>query len=213
MKKRKIKRNNKLIYLFGLLLIILGLFLLFRNFYDEKEQEQLEKDSIEEYYDNVEIKESEITYENKSIETQKKTTSKKTKKIDYVAVLKIPKINLTKGLVSKDNPLNNVKYGIEILANSSMPDKEKTNLIVASHSGTASISYFDKLDKLKINDNVFIDYKNKTYTYNIVNIYDVIKNGKVNLIYNKNKNNLILITCRRNTNKQIVIICELEEIK
>jgi LPXTG-site transpeptidase (sortase) family protein len=94
-----------------------------------------------------------------------------------------------------------------------MPDKEKTNLIVASHSGTASISYFDKLDKLKINDNVFIDYKNKTYTYNIVNIYDVIKNGKVNLIYNKNKNNLILITCRRNTNKQIVIICELEEIK
>ena len=213
MKKRKIKRNNKLIYLFGLLLIILGLFLLFRDFYDEKEQEQLEKDSIEEYYDNVEIKESEITYENKSIETQKKTTSKKTKKIDYVAVLKIPKINLTKGLFSKDNPLNSVKYGIEILANSSMPDKEKTNLIVASHSGTASISYFDKLDKLKINDNVFIHYKNKTYTYNIVNIYDVIKNGKVNLIYNKNKNNLILITCRRNTNKQIVIICELEEIK
>ena len=204
MKKRKIKRNNKLIYLFGLLLIILGLFLLFREFYDEKEQEQLEKDSIEEYYDNVEIKESEITYENKSVETQKKTTSKKTKKIDYVAVLKIPKINLTKGLVSKDNPLNNVKYGIEILANSSMPDKD---------SGTASISYFDKLDKLKINDNVFVDYKNKTYTYNIVNIYDVIKNGKVNLIYNKNKNNLILITCRRNTNKQIVIICELEEIK
>ena len=144
MKKRKIKRNNKLIYLFGLLLIILGLFLLFRNFYDEKEQEQLEKDSIEEYYDNVEIKESEITYENKSIETQKNTTSKKTKKIDYVAVLKIPKINLKKGLVSKDNPLNSVKYGIEILANSSMPDKEKTNLIVASHSGTASISYFDK---------------------------------------------------------------------
>ena len=213
MKKTKIKRKNNLIYLFGLSLIILGLFLFFRDFYNEKEQEQLEKTSIKEYYDNVKIKESEITYENKSAETQKKTTPKKNKKIDYVAVLKIPKINLTKGLVNKDNPLNNVKYGIEILANSSMPDKEKTNLILASHSGTASISYFDKLDKLKINDKVFIDYENKTYTYNVVNIYDVIKNGKVNLLYNKNKNNLILITCRRNTNKQIVVICELEKIE
>lgn len=209
--KRKIKNN--LIFVFGLLLIILGLFLLFKDYYSELEEEQIEKDSIKEYYDNVELKESEITYENKSIEKEKKTTSKKNKKIDYVAVLKIPKINLTKGLVSQDDPLNNVKYGIEILANSSMPDKEKTNLILASHSGTASISYFDKLDKLKITDKVFIDYKNKTYAYNVVNIYDVIKNGKANLIYNKNKNNLILITCRRNTNKQIVVICELEEIK
>ena len=209
--KRKIKNN--LIFAFGLLLITLGLFLLFKDYYSELEEEQIEKDSIKEYYDNVELKESEITYENKSIEKEKKTTSKKNKKIDYVAVLKIPKINLTKGLVSQNNPLNNVKYGIEILANSSMPDKEKTNLILASHSGTASISYFDKLDKLKITDKVFIDYKNKTYAYNVVNIYDVIKNGKANLIYNKNKNNLILITCRRNTNKQIVVICELEEIK
>ena len=209
--KRKIKNN--LIFAFGLLLIILGLFLLFKDYYSELEEEQIEKDSIKEYYDNVELKESEITYENKSIEKEKKTTSKKNKKIDYVAVLKIPKINLTKGLVSQDDHLNNVKYGIEILANSSMPDKEKTNLILASHSGTASISYFDKLDKLKITDKVFIDYKNKTYAYNVVNIYDVIKNGKANLIYNKNKNNLILITCRRNTNKQIVVICELEEIK
>ena len=209
--KRKIKNN--LIFAFGLLLIILGLFLLFKDYYSELEEEQIEKDSIKEYYDNVELKESEITYENKSIEKEKKTTSKKNKKIDYVAVLKIPKINLTKGLVSQDDHLNNVKYGIEILANSSMPDKEKTNLILASHSGTASISYFDKLDRLKITDKVFIDYKNKTYAYNVVNIYDVIKNGKANLIYNKNKNNLILITCRRNTNKQIVVICELEEIK
>ena len=209
--KRKIKNN--LIFAFGLLLITLGLFLLFKDYYSELEEEQIEKDSIKEYYDNVELKESEITYENKSIEKEKKTTSKKNKKIDYVAVLKIPKINLTKGLVSQDDPLNNVKYGIEILANSSMPDKEKTNLILASHSGTASISYFDKLDRLKITDKVFIDYKNKTYAYNVVNIYDVIKNGKANLIYNKNKNNLILITCRRNTNKQIVVICELEEIK
>ena len=209
--KRKIKNN--LIFAFGLLLITLGLFLLFKDYYSELEEEQIEKDSIKEYYDNVELKESEITYENKSIEKEKKTTSKKNKKIDYVAVLKIPKINLTKGLVSQDDPLNNVKYGIEILANSSMPDKEKTNLILASHSGTASISYFDKLDKLRITDKVFIDYKNKTYAYNVVNIYDVIKNGKANLIYNKNKNNLILITCRRNTNKQIIVICELEEIK
>ena len=51
--------------------------------------------------------------------------------------------------------------------------------------------------------------KDKTYTYKVVNIYDVDKNGKVEIKRNLSKTTLTLITCRHNTEKQIVMILEL----
>ncbi len=55
---------------------------------------------------------------------------------------------------------------------SDSPDVINGNVILASHSGTADISYFNNLDKLKISDEVLILYNGKTYQYKIVNIYD-----------------------------------------
>ena len=71
------------------------------------------------------------------------------------------------------------------------------------------VSYFRKLDQLVIGDSVSIDYKNQTYNYKVIDIYDIEKTGKAEIIKNKNTTTLTLITCRHNTNKQIVIICEL----
>ena len=129
-------------------------------------------------------------------------------KIKYIATIKIPKINLEKGLVDPQSYLNNIKYGIQILDGSEMPDKEKSNLILAAHSGTARISYFRNLNKMTVGDEVYINYRNNIYTYKVVRIYDVKKNGKANLIYSKNKSNLILITCRYKTDYQIIVVCE-----
>ena len=203
---KKMVKNN-LLFLIGLLFIIVGILILSFDYIKEESLNKIEEQSLKEYY----IEESEIKNEDTIIEEEKKKIStKKVEKINYIATLKIPKINLIKGLVDPSNYLNNIKYGIQILDGSSMPDKDKSNLILASHSGTARISYFKNLDKLSVNDLVFIDYKNKEYTYKVARIYDIDKNGKANLIYNKNKNNLILITCRYKTNKQIILVCELE---
>lgn len=206
MVKLKVKKKINLIFLIGLLFIILGFLLISFDYMKDKILNNVEEESIREYY----IKESEIEDEDTiSKEDEKTISTKKIEKINYIATLKIPKINLVKGLVDPSNYLNNIKYGIQMLDGSSMPDKEKTSLILAAHSGTARISYFKNLDKLSVDDLVFIDYKNKEYTYKVVRIYDIEKNGKANLIYNKNKNNLILITCRYKTNKQIILVCEL----
>ena len=105
--------------------------------------------------------------------------------------------------------MNDVKYNVEILDSSDMPDKENGNVILAAHSGNSKVSYFKNLDKLKIDDMVYIDYYNKTYNYKVVNIYDIEKTGKAKIIQNQNTNTLTLITCKEKTNKQIVIICEL----
>ena len=207
MVKQKVKKINLIFLIIGLLFIILGFFFILFDYLSNNYQEVIEQKALEDFY----IEESEVNDEvTISQEKEKKISTKKVEKINYIATIKIPKINLTKGLVDPSSYMNNIKYGIQILDGSSMPDIDKSNLILASHSGTARISYFKDLDKLSISDKVIINYKNNIYTYKVVRKYDIDKNGKANLIYNKNKNNLILITCRYKTNKQIIIVCELE---
>lgn len=202
------KRSKIVLFLLGLLFIKLGITLIVYKYIQDKYSDSLVEKAIEEYYSD-----EKIFYENEDEpqEETKKISTKNVDKINYIATIKIPKINLEKGLVDPSSYLNNIKYGIQILKDSSMPDKEKTNLILASHSGTARISYFKNLDKLVVGDEVIINYRNNIYTYKVARVYDVNKNGKANLIYNKNKNNLILITCRYKTNKQIILVCELEK--
>jgi LPXTG-site transpeptidase (sortase) family protein len=94
-----------------------------------------------------------------------------------------------------------------------MPDQRYGNVMLAAHSGNARVSYFKNLNKLEMDDNVSISYKGKIYNYKVVNIYDIEKTGKAQIIRNKNVSTLTLVTCRHNTNKQIIVICELVDIK
>ena len=207
MVNQRVKKINLIFLIVGLLFIILGFFFIIFDYLSNNYQEVIEQKALDDFY----IEESEVNNEiTITQEDEEKISTEKVEKINYIATIRIPKINLIKGLVSPSSYLNNIKYGIQILVGSKMPDEKKTNLILASHSGTARISYFKNLDKLSIDDEVIIDYKNNAYTYKVVRIYDINKNGKANLIYNKNRNNLILITCRYKTNKQIILVCELE---
>ena len=128
---------------------------------------------------------------------------------NYIAILKIPKINLTKGIYSKESYMNNVNRSIQIIEKSDYPDVVGGNFILAAHSGTARISYFRNLSKLSVEDKLSIDYNGKTYNYKVANIYSVEKTGKVEIKRNNSKTTLTLITCDDKTNKQIVVVCEL----
>lgn len=133
-----------------------------------------------------------------------------TKDNEYIMYLKIPKINLDKGLYSIDSNKNNVKYNIEILSKSNMPNEENSNLILAAHSGNGKNAYFNNLKKLSLNDEVNVFYDNIEYKYKVVDIYEINKTGKAVIRRNKNKNTLTMITCStKDRTKQIVIITEL----
>ncbi len=120
-------------------------------------------------------------------------------------ILEIPLINLKQEFYPNDKIKNDVNKNIEVISGSSMPEGNG-NLILASHSGNSSISYFKNLDKLKINDIAYIHYKNKRYKYIIKDIYDVLKTGYVTIKRDKTKQTLTLITCKKNTNMQTVYI-------
>ena len=201
MERRK-RKNKSWLYIIGSLIFLCGAGLIFYDYYSEQKINIQEQEAIEEFYEEERITDS-IEEPQKIEEVEEQT------KVNYIAILKIPKIKLERGLVEPSSYLNNVKYNLQWIDGSSMPDQVNGNVIIAGHSGSARVSYFRKLDQLVIGDSVSIDYKNKTYNYKVVDIYDIEKTGTAEIIKNKNTTTLTLITCRHNTNKQIVIICEM----
>ena len=91
-----------------------------------------------------------------------------------------------------------------------MPDVDRGNLILMAHSGDAYISYFAYLYYLQIGNSAYITYNGNKYTYNLVNKYDVEKNGTVKIVRSYDKTTLTLITCTKNNDTlQTVYIFEL----
>ncbi len=131
----------------------------------------------------------------------------------YIGYLNIPKINLTKGFLSKNAPDNDVDKNLYTVPGSSYPDVESGNLILAGHSGTGWNAFFNDLYKLNKGDYAYITYKNKKYAYKIVNIYKQDKVGTIAIYRNYDKTTLTLVTCTNyESTTQTIYIAELQEI-
>ena len=115
----------------------------------------------------------------------------------YIATLEIPKIDFSRGFYDKSSSLNKLYTNIKMLNESSYPDEDNGNVIIAGHSGNYFNSYFGNLWKLSIGDVAYINYKNIKYEYKIVNIYTEAKDGDVLIKRNPNKSVLTLITCTK----------------
>lgn len=210
MLKRKVKNKSQLIKV-GSFIILLGISVISFHLITKYINIQKEKDLIDKHYQIEEYPDEDKTEEINQDEVIEEKSAEKKVEVNYIAVIKIPKINLEKGLASKDSYYNNVNRNIQILNESDMPDVDKGNLILAGHNGNTNVSYFRKLNKLSFDDEVIISYKGKDYVYKMVNSYEIEKNGYAHIVRNAEKKTLTLITCVHNTNKQLVVICELVE--
>ena len=107
MQTKKTKRNKrKSLIILGSFLIILSFSILFLKYFNLYKNDEKEKKSLKNFY----IKEEVI---NKDIK-EEKVEQTKSSNYDYVAVFRIPKINLKKGLVSKNSKYNNIEYNVTI---------------------------------------------------------------------------------------------------
>lgn len=129
---------------------------------------------------------------------------------DYLGVISIPTINLKQGFYPLNSPNNDVNKSIQLIQ-SDMPNILNGTLVLASHSGNDRVSHFKNLDKLTLNDNIYIYYNKEKYTYKLIEVYEVEKTGKVNIHRNPNLTTLALITCSKTNNKQVVYIAKLIE--
>ena len=216
------KKNNnyKDTIVVGVILITFGITLLFNNFVKTKREEAfndmnlllLESLVVNEVNEEETQKEEQKVSETDTQEEIVQPEVEQVVQIDYepyIAILKIPKVNLERGFYDKNSKLNNVDHNILFHNTSDYPDKENGNVILASHSGTSSISYFKNLYQLEKGDLAYIEYNGNTYSYRIINIYFEKKDGDVAIYRDLNKTTLTLITCTKNSNdKQTIYILE-----
>lgn len=187
---KKINQNlkNRIQLIIGMILIISGLIIYIIPQIKSYSKKEMENSKIEEYIKGVKID------SNNQVQTEEQENNVIHNKIDYLMILEIPKINFKKGLYNINSKYNKVDYGIEILKESDMPNKENSNLYLASHSGNSSISYFMYLNKLIIGDKVFVYYNGLKYEYIISNVYQKEKDGTIDVSSSTN-NRIFLITC------------------
>lgn len=210
-----LKGNNsyKDTIILGVILITFGITLLSNNYIKTKREETFNDMNLM-LIDSIvteEVDEEDIS----SVESDDEiivdapTVNEEVYYEPYIGVLSIPKINLERGFYDKNSSLNNVNSNILFHNNSSYPDEVYGNIILASHSGTSSISYFKNLYKLEKDDLAYIKYKDVSYTYMVKKIYFEDKDGNVSIYRDKNKSVLTLITCTKDDNsKQTVYILE-----
>lgn len=208
--KRKNKIKNKrysILIMIGIFFIFLGSSYLIYNQYNNEKQDSINDGLIEDYF---KVEDEIIETPQKEIEEEKPVPKEK---IDYIAVLEIPKIKLKRGIVDKNSSYNNVNRNIYTLKETTMPDEEdNSHIMLASHSGNSYISYFKNLNKLNLNDEVYFFYKNNKYVYKVIKKYEVEKTGTVKLS-KKSSSDITLITCVSGTNNQIVLVANLESIE
>lgn len=204
---KKIRIKKSYLLWIGLFLISLSAFIFIYSLSHQHYVKVEEQQKIEEFFIS-EVNNSEEEVNN----TVEEKVPEKKQDYNYIAVLEIPSIKLKRGLVSFDSKYNNVKYNIQIIEHSNMPNIEKSNLILASHNGTSGVSFFNKLDRMSDNCKINVYYNGIKYIYSLSNHYEVDKDGKIPVYRDREKNTITLITCKKNSKtKQVVYIGYLED--
>ena len=120
---------------------------------------------------------------------------------DSIGKLIINKICLKQKLYPINNSKNNIEEHVTIL------EEIDNTIVIAAHSGTGPIAYFERLDELNIDDEIILYYKNKKYIYVVTEIWEEKKNGYIH-INKENKRQLVLTTCSpKKTNYQLIVNC------
>ncbi len=124
-------------------------------------------------------------------------------------IIDIPSINLKATVKLADNDFKNLDDGLVYYKYNDYKNK----IIIFGHSGIGYGTYFNRLDELTFNDNVYL-YKDKLkITYAVDKIYD-IKSTNIDILYNDEKERLLLITCKKNDkNKRLVVNLSVKSVK
>lgn len=199
------KKSNKL-FIISVINLVIGITLFTYNSVYDYYLNELDKNKVDNYINDSKIKVNIVSIDNENTINNEEVNN-------YLGVISIPKINLEQGFYNIDNPLNNVDKNIELISNSNMPDVENGTLILAAHSGNDRVSYFNKLYKLNIDDEIEIIYNKSKYLYKLIDIYEVEKTGSITLHNINNITSLVLVTCSNfNDNLQVVYISRLVNV-
>lgn len=229
-------RNNhklKKVYLIGIGFIVLGILCFLVPIVHKNNNAKIEKELINDFFADADSTNENTNTINNTLATVKyidanpntsnvaiaDNTSNAVVGLEeeyqkYNMVVEVESVGIKKGIYPLSSPYNNIKYNVQLMETSTMPDCKNGNVILAAHNGTSSVSFFDNLKNAKLSDTVNLYYHGIKYIYKLVNIYDVPKNGTVEIKRDSTKSCVTLITCKsKDKTKQVVYIGELSDTK
>ena len=210
MQEYKKRRNNVIL---GYLIIFSSITLLSYNYLCKKKDKVFAEMNMQVYALSSPVLELDEELEQGDVIEGELTEPEKVEETQgnyYIGYLEITKINLKRGFVNPNSPDNDVSKNIQIIKSSDMPDVNKGNFILAAHSGTAYISFFNTLYMLNEGDYAYVTYNGVKYTYKITKIYLQDKTGQIGIYRDSNKTTLTLVTCTKDDkNHQTIYIAEL----
>lgn len=125
--------------------------------------------------------------------------------LKYYGYLVIPKVNMKLGFYNVDNEKNNVGENVTLI------DTGINNTyLLAAHSGSGPLAYFNDLRYLSVGDKITLIIDGNIMNYEVVNIRNEIKNGKINM---KNEGNQVILTTCNQVKKGYQLIIEGSLIK
>jgi len=210
-KENKVKKNSQLLTIIGCSIIFIGVSICVWKVATNHYLNKQDKEKIEEFFELEKeqlIRDVEVNIEEKEEEIVEEEVVNKPS--TYLGVLEIPKIKVKNGYYNIGDSNNNVNKNIQLIEKSDTPDTPYGVLILAGHSGDSRVGYFKNLYKLENKDKAYIYYSGKKYIYELVNSYEVEKNGQVSIRRDSDITSLALITCnQKDKTKQVVYIFKL----
>lgn len=189
--------NEKEPFSILVIIFIISLFICYHLYYFV--EKKVNKSNVENYVEKIEL-------DNNTTNVVEKVNNEEVSE-NYIGVLSIPKININRSFYPINSLNNDVNKNIQILKNSDMPDVDYGVMMIAAHSGSSYISFFKDLNKLSLDDEVYIYYNNIKYTYYVQKIYEQERDGTISFDKNIHETILVLTTCG-SEGKQLIVIAK-----
>lgn len=201
-------KKSKTYRIIGIILILVGVITistaLFMRMYSiqkqnamidefQKELNQIEQDLDHQPTSNIETDSATAEYlpnnESQEIEPEEK---KPKLTISTIGIMTIPKIDLEVA-IGEGVDMTTLKYALGHFPNTAMPG-EQGNFAVAGHRSYTYNKYFNRLNEMKIGDDIIVTSLEGKFTYKVANIR-IVEPEEVSVLSATDRSTITLVTC------------------
>lgn len=188
---------------FAIFLIVIGISIIVSAFLMKNSSKKVQHKMLEDF---------QSTIQESANDKDKSPNNKPVKEenINAMGIMIIPKIDLKVAIAEGvDNEI--LKYAVGHFEGTAMPG-EKGNFCVAGHRSYTYNEYFNRLDEVKIGDEIIVKTHKNEFKYKVDDI-KIVEPKEVSVLDNTKKSTITLVTCTpiRVATHRLIIKGTLEE--
>lgn len=175
----------------GIIMILAGISLILTTGFIKYKVYKNQKDMINAFENTI----KDVDKEKKQTDNLQ-TKAQESKKIDkekgIIGIITIPKINL-EAAIGEGVDTETLKYAVGHFPGTPLPEK-KGNFCIAGHRSYTYGEFFNRLDELQIDDEIFIKTESSQYKYKVYE-KKVIEPSEISVLDNTKSPIITLVTC------------------